>query len=306
MRLLTPSFEILEQKDYTLKGIKKFIERCARVSYKSEDKITDESYEKFVNMLINRQHYRPLEFGTVYLNFNKLDLSDDKQRLIYQEMENKYSHNHWSRFINGFCTTNFRVIVENNWYDDLKYIEDKPKATHPFEPRYTVHFIIDRGVMDEFRTHIGLSHVAESTRYCNYSKDKHDKQISFIIPEYAMDLFSWGQTDELNETVIQKLHENGRPTTKLKPLTNELLGGLLNSEQTYLNMLKEGATPQQARAILPLQIKSELISCGYADAWENFFKLRTDNAAHPEARRIAIPLKNEFLNRNWIEQSFID
>ena len=67
MKLIKQSFEILEQKDFTLVGIKKFIERCGRVCYKSEDKITDTSYERFVKMLESRDHARPLEFGTVHL-----------------------------------------------------------------------------------------------------------------------------------------------------------------------------------------------------------------------------------------------
>ena len=67
MKLIKQNFEILEQKDFSLVGIKKFIERCGRVCYKSEDRITDDSYEKFVNMLVKRDHARPLEFGTVHL-----------------------------------------------------------------------------------------------------------------------------------------------------------------------------------------------------------------------------------------------
>lgn len=68
MKLIKQSFEFINQTDFSLVGIKKHIERCARVSYKSEDKITDISYEKFVNMLESRGHDRPLEFGTVYLS----------------------------------------------------------------------------------------------------------------------------------------------------------------------------------------------------------------------------------------------
>ena len=68
MKLIKQSFEFINQTDFSLVGIKKHIERCARVSYKSENKITDTSYEKFVNMLESRGHDRPLEFGTVYLS----------------------------------------------------------------------------------------------------------------------------------------------------------------------------------------------------------------------------------------------
>ena len=240
MKLIEPGYEILKQEDNSLKGIKKFIERCARVSYKSEDKITDDSYEKFVDMLIKRGHYRPLEFGTVYLNFNESG--------AYADAESRYSSNHWSRWNDGYCTTNYRVIIENGWEKDLDYIDEHPGTD--YSHRYTVHFVIDRGVMDEFRTHIGLSHIAESTRFCSYDKDKFNNQVTFIIPEYAMDLVNWTLENELNYDVMSKLDEMGRPVTKLMPLADELMAGLLWAEQVYLRMIKKGASPQQARSVL--------------------------------------------------------
>lgn len=170
MELIKQSFEFINQTDFSLVGIKKHIERCARVSYKSEDKITDTSYEKFVNMLESRGHDRPLEFGTVYL-------SRTSQKEDNMEWLDKYAYNPWSKFsfgngstrINGelrntvYVTTNYRVIKEHHWEDDLQYLCE-PTEYH--YKRYTVHMILDRGVMDEFRTHVGLSHLAESTRYC--------------------------------------------------------------------------------------------------------------------------------------------
>ena len=170
MKLIKQSFEFINQTDFSLVGIKKHIERCARVSYKSEDKITDTSYEKFVNMLESRGHDRPLEFGTVYL-------SRTSQKEDNMEWLDKYAYNPWSKFsfgngstrINGelrntvYVTTNYRVIKEHHWENDLQYLCEPTEYHHK---RYTVHMILDRGVMDEFRTHVGLSHLAESTRYC--------------------------------------------------------------------------------------------------------------------------------------------
>lgn len=97
------------------------------------------------------------------------------------EWLDKYAYNPWSKFsfgngstrINGelrntvYVTTNYRVIKEHHWEDDLQYLCEPTEYHHK---RYTVHMILDRGVMDEFRTHVGLSHLAESTRYVNYSK----------------------------------------------------------------------------------------------------------------------------------------
>lgn len=170
MKLIKQSFEFINQTDFSLVGIKKHIERCARVSYKSENKITDTSYEKFVNMLESRGHDRPLEFGTVYL-------SRTSQKEDNMEWLDKYAYNPWSKFsfgngstrINGelrntiYVTTNYRVIKEHHWENDLQYLCE-PTEYH--YKRYTAHMILDRGVMDEFRTHVGLSHLAESTRYC--------------------------------------------------------------------------------------------------------------------------------------------
>ena len=164
MKLIKQSFEFINQTDFSLVGIKKHIERCARVSYKSEDKITDTSYEKFVNMLESRGHDRPLEFGTVYLDIPTKNLEPGYE---YIKAIGKYALNPWSIKedfdSHAYISTNYRVIKENHWESDLQYLCQPTEHHHA---RYTAHMILDRGVMDEFRTHVGLSHLAESTRYC--------------------------------------------------------------------------------------------------------------------------------------------
>lgn len=284
MKLINQSFEFINQKDFSLVGIKKHIERCARVSYKSEDKITDTSYEKFVNMLESRGHNRPLEFGTVYL-------SRTAQKENNMEWLNKYAYNPWSKFSFGngstridgelrntiYVTTNYRVIKEHHWEDDLQYLCE-PTEYH--YKRYTAHMILDRGVMDEFRTHVGLSHLAESTRYCNYSKDKFDNEVTFVIPSWCNSLIE-GSKQEYSPFEI-----NGDEV--------EFMNALQNAQNSYLSLLKMGWTPQQARSVLPLGIKSELISCGFEDAWRNFFLRRDAPDAHPMAQEIAKPMHEEF------------
>ena len=276
MKLIKQSFEFINQTDFSLAGIKKHIERCARVSYKSEDKITDTSYEKFVNMLESRGHDRPLEFGTVYLDIPTKNLNPGAE---YMYAVGKYYCNPWSikeDFNNhAYISTNYRVIKENHWEDDLQYLCEPTEHHHK---RYTVHMILDRGVMDEFRTHVGLSHLAESTRYCNYSKDKFGNEVTFIKPDWYK-----GHIEPINN-----VYEPGYETSEL------FLQACEDAESWYLNLLKEGLTPQQARSVLPLGIKSELISCGFEDAWKNFFDRRCAADAHPMAREIAIPMKEEF------------
>lgn len=288
MKLIKQSFEFINQTDFSLVGIKKHIERCARVSYKSEDKITDTSYEKFVNMLESRGHDRPLEFGTVYL-------SRTSQKEDNMEWLDKYAYNPWSKFsfgngstrINGelrntvYVTTNYRVIKEHHWEDDLQYLCE-PTEYH--YKRYTIHMILDRGVMDEFRTHVGLSHLAESTRYCNYSKDKFGNEITFIKPCWCnIPEGDYGTPDYIPDRL-----------PRIGATESGLIDAFQYAEYYYFFLLSEGWTPQQARSVLPLGIKSELISCGFKDAWENFFKRRDAPDAHPMAQEIANPMHKEF------------
>ena len=286
MKFIKQSFEFINQTDFSLVGIKKHIERCARVSYKSEDKITDTSYEKFVNMLESRGHDRPLEFGTVYL-------SRTSQKEDNMEWLDKYAYNPWSKFsfgngstrINGelrntvYVTTNYRVIKEHHWEDDLQYLCEPTEYHHK---RYTVHMILDRGVMDEFRTHVGLSHLAESTRYVNYSKKKFGSELTFIKP-------CWLDDEKL------KLYGPYHTVIRDKSPESIFIANLNNVERDYLDLIKLGWTPQQARSVLPLSIKSELISCGFKDSWENFFYRRDAPDAHPMAQEIAKPMHQKFI-----------
>ena len=280
MKLIKQSFEFINQTDFSLVGIKKHIERCARVSYKSEDKITDTSYEKFVNMLESRGHDRPLEFGTVYLDIPTKDLEPGYE---YINAVGKYALNPWSikeDFDNhAYISTNYRVIKENHWEDDLQYLCEPTEHHHK---RYTIHMILDRGVMDEFRTHVGLSHLAESTRYCNYSKDKFGNELTFIQP-------CWLNDEKL------KLYGPYHTVIRDKSPESIFIANLNNVERDYLDLVKLGWTPQQARSVLPLGIKSELISCGFEDAWENFFKRRDAPDAHPMAQEIAKPMHQKFI-----------
>ena len=287
MKLIKQSFEFINQTDFSLVGIKKHIERCARVSYKSENKITDTSYEKFVNMLESKGHDRPLEFGTVYLTLRGDDT--DALRNIFIYAENPWTKIHKQvikaeydpniHVVLNHVTTNYRVIVENHLEEDLKYLCE-PTEYH--YKRYTVHMILDRGVMDEFRTHVGLSHLAESTRYCNYSKDKFDNELTFIQP-------CWLNNEKL------KLYGPYHTVIRDKSPESIFIANLNNVEIDYLDLIKLGWTPQQARSVLPLGIKSELISCGFKDSWENFFRRRDAPDAHPMAQEIAKPMHEEFL-----------
>lgn len=301
MKLIKQSFQFVNQKGFTLRDIYKHIEYCARISYKSQDKITDTSYEKFVNMLESRGHDRPLEFGTVYLTLRGDDADALRNIFIYAEnpwtkirkqvIKAEYDPN--IRVVLNYVTTNYRVIVENHLEEDLKYLCE-PTEYH--YKRYTVHMILDRGVMDEFRTHVGLSHLAESTRYVNYSKKKFGSELTFIKP-------CWLDDEKL------KLYGPYHTVIRDKSPESIFIANLNNVERDYLDLIKLGWTPQQARSVLPLSIKSELISCGFKDAWENFMRRRSpkygDPGAHPMAAEIADKLCEEFLKKGFIDEKKI-
>lgn len=293
MKLINQSFEILEQKDFTITGIKKFIERCGRVCYKSEDRITDDSYEKFVNMLEKRDHARPLEFGTVHLKMYISDFHKLRDTLCINNMWNdQWIKYHYVGNLT-YVTTNYRYY--------LAIIKVFPSAEKDFVPqddelypkRYTVHFITSRGVMDEFRTHVGLSHLAESTRYCNYSKDKFDNQITFIQPSWIILDKEIAPINEL--CLLSGQYDRENPNLRY-------LASLVEANYTYILLLNKGWTPQQAREVLPLSIKSELISCGFEDAWSNFFYRRCAKDAHPMAREIATKVRDKFKELNYVNQ----
>ena len=304
MKLIKQSFQFVNQKGFTLKDIYKHIEYCARISYKSQDKITDTSYEKFVNMLKSRGHDRPLEFGTVHLKMDSETLTELQNNLIEEGIYNDYWLKWDEERENGyyyvFLTTNYRYYLEI--YKYCPWIKDSldESDSEYYPKRYTIHMILDRGVMDEFRTHVGLSHLAESTRYCNYSKDKFNNEVTFIEPCW-LDMHD---TDEGREVTrnwnfdildgCSIIAEEG----KFDDARDAFLTSLNVAEHCYLELLQKGWTPQQARSVLPLGIKSELISCGFKEAWDNFFYRRCAKDAHPMAREIAIPLQKKFKELN--------
>lgn len=312
MKLIKPYFEILEQKPRNIiipsdmeigpkmarqeliDTVYRQIEIAGRTCYKSEDKITQDSAKKFVERMVKSGHGAMLEHGTVYLF---LTMSSRQQYFKY--CSNPYSvanstgeaeKGTW----NGFVTTNYRVLVENGWLDDLEYICN-PGKEH--EKRITVRFVCDRGVSHEFVRHRVFSFAQESTRYCNYSKDKFGSEITFIIPCWMSD-FHLG--NQYSKDIVEEYRnfENWADN----PETSELLFlySLAVSEQNYLNLLSNGWKPQQARAVLPNSLKTELIMTGTLTQWEGFFKLRDAESAHPQARELAEPLHAEFRKKRMV------
>lgn len=291
MKLIKPYFEIWEQPT-GLEGVYKQIEGVGRVCYKSEDKITEDSAKPFVDRMIKSGHGAMLEHGTMYLQFFWAGAVCQQcnqtapNKLLDRYAGNKYSIVHYHGN-DVYVTTNFRVLVENNWLDDLKYICE-PTEYH--ERRVTVHFVCDRGVSHEFVRHRVMSFAQESTRYCNYSKDKFGNELTFIQP-------CWLDDERL------KLYGPYHTIIRDKSPESIFIANLNNAERDYLDLISLGWKPQEARAILPNSLKTELVVTGFTSDWNHFFDLRargTTGAPHPQAKELAEPLMEEFVTRKYI------
>lgn len=318
MKLIKPSFEIWNQPA-GLEGVYKQIEKAGRVCYKSEDKITEDSAKPFVERMTKSGHGAMLEHGTVYLHIKGIDRTDIT----------KYLYNKYSKVVEGssdhfYVTTNYRVLIENGRLDDLQYICE-PTEFH--EKRITVHFVCDRGVSHEFVRHRVMSFAQESTRYCNYSKDKFGNEITFIIPcwldipegkAYWHDGINYrvGVTEEniFGESVNPKAWSNKESNCVE---VHDYIQALDNAEKAYLRLMSAWEnrvtdrryvtgfkgnpwTPQQARAVLPNALKTELVVTGFVSDWKHFFELRDAGSAHPQAQELAKPLHEEFVKRGYI------
>ena len=131
----------------------------------------------------------------------------------------------------------------------------------------SVRFICDRGVSHEIVRHRLASYTQESTRYCNYTKGKFGSEITVIEPCF------WSQDDEKYKVWRQTIEQ---------------------IETAYNRLIELGATPQEARSILPNSLKTEIVVTMNLREWRHFFTMRTSPAAHPQMREVAIPLLKEF------------
>ena len=276
MKLIKPSVEIIKQEEYDLNHIFKFIELAGRTCYKSEDKITEDSAKEFVDRMIKSGHGAMLEHGTVYLTIPNKNFI--KNLLIHYYEKNPYSKVVLTND-NVYITTNYRVIIENNWNDDLEYIT-APTEFHI--KRTTVKFICDRGVSHEFVRHRVFSFAQESTRWCNYTKDKFNNELTFIIPFWIKDL------KEGNYYAYCEYHHAESDPCK------EWFAVCMNAEHVYTELIEKGWKPKEARSVLPNALKTELIMTGFDSDWQHFFELRCAPNAHPQAKELADMLKDKF------------
>lgn len=287
MRLIKPSFEILDQQ-CGLEGIYKQIEIAGRTCYKSEDKITEDSAKEFVDRMIKSGHSAMLEHGTIYLAIPMTTYAPEAVNIYRHSPYSKV--NECNKFIftdkygdkvAAWCvTTNLRVLVENDCLEDLEFLCE-PTEFH--EKRVSVKFICDTGVSHEFVRHRVFSFAQESTRYCDYTKDRFNRELTFIKPLWISNI----------------------PITDITEDEKVFLEYLKNVEDTYFFLRDSNWTPQEARAVLPKCVKTELVMTGFVSDWKHFFRVRSRIAKtgkpHPQAQELADPLMDEFVKRGIME-----
>ena len=141
-----------------------------------------------------------------------------------------------------------------------------------------------------------FSFARESTRYCNYSKDKFGNELTFIIPTWltlpeSNYIYCDGDWVDINKQVIQISEDEEN--------VHSFLNTLDCSEYQYTQLINNGWKPQQARQIINKAIKTELVITGFESDWKHFFELRCDTAAHPDAKKLALELYSKLYNKEY-------
>lgn len=326
MKIINPCVEYIPQNDNTLNGIYKQIEKAGRTCYKSEDKITEDSAKAFVKRMIESNHTAMLEHGTVYMKMiiDRKSESDilrfpwyknnkpTKLRDIYIYVKNLFMFNHYSvinihrdkeRNVSVLCiTTNYRVIIENGWSDMMNELMCEPTEWHT--PRITLKFTTNIGVTREGNRMRANSIAEESTRYCNYSKNKFNNNISVVLPNWIDSESIEGiklkerTTNEHLEVFCEALNN-----TDLDHLSPEELYGcaIAVCETIYMKLINKGWKPQQAREVLPFATKSDVVYTAFPHQWKHFFDLRlfgTTGIPHPNMKQIAEKARDVLIENN--------
>ena len=327
MKIVKPEAHIIQKKGLTPY---QFIEKVGRTCYKSEDKITEDSAVKFVQGLCNRKHFAMLEHFWVHVIvntditlpycFDEMGLSNYRRYMyftvvgddtyvsmpirviletkdIMDAQDNPYHtpikdmyqsvFNEFPDLFNSFkdssgCAT---YLEEDQFCDTLVKVLQQEEASGEAINRevmkhktHTVHFVCDRGVSHELVRHRPCSFAQESTRYCNYSQDKFGEEITVIKPLFFE---QWDKDlDNKCETMSYGLWARSCE----------------QAEKAYFNLLKEGATPQEARSVLPNSLKTEIIMTANETEWQHIVNLRakgTTGKPHPQMVEIMQPWYEE-------------
>ena len=311
IKVVNPSVEVWKQEDYTLDTIWKHIARCARVCYQSTPKNNGEDdYSFLVRTLFRgvepkdintkdlvKYHLSVCEHATVHLKYPLF-----MPRAAAQAT--RFIHNHYSRTKEHegyiYVTTNMRVLIEHHWMDELEFIDNTPNCPY-YMPRTTVCFITDIGASRELNRHRVNSIVEESTRYCRYNANKFGNNISVAKLPWIPDSDADGQCYNTgfygDEEIFNDNYLQGHYCEDWTAI-DWFLYGLQIANLVYCKCIELGWTAQQAREILPLNTKTQVVHTAFVDDWEHYIDLRSNGvsgAPHPMAKELADKV-NDLIN----------
>lgn len=288
MRLIKPGYKILAASGkldlpYSYGNPKNLIEVAGRTCYKSEDKITKDSSEKFVQMLKNNGHNAMIEHSWEIRYYDTINLPKYKFLNFLQV-----------NFVGTLVAGNIRGFDEWQYNEKNDFCIPTSNLTERIhkEKRWdmlsaTVKFVCDRGVSHEIVRHRPPGYAQESTRYCNYSQDKFGNHVTFIIPVWLDWLeegeYSWGINSPKGLSAVENLG------------AWFWFKQLCEIETTYLMLIQEGWIPGQARSVLPNSLKTEIVVTADLAEWQHIFSLRAYNPkAHEQMREIMLPTQEDF------------
>lgn len=308
IKVVNPSVELWKQEGYTLDAIWKHIARCARVCYQSTPKNNGEDdYSFLVRTLFRgvkpedintkdlvKYHLSVCEHATVHLKYPLFMPRGAAQATRF--INNRYSRTkEYECYI--YVTTNMRVLIEHHWMDELEFIDNTPNCPY-YIPRPTVCFITDIGASRELNRHRANSVSEESTRYCAYDKGKFGNGITVAKLPWISDVDAdgqcystgfYGDKEIFDDNYIQCHYCDGWTAI------DWFLYGLQICDLVYRKTRELGWTAQQAREILPLNTKTQVVHTAFVDDWEHFINLRSNGVSgvpHPMAKELADKVNN--------------
>ena len=311
IKVVNPSVEIWNQEGYTLDAIWKHIARCARVCYQSVPKNNGETDYGFLvrtlfrgndvgNQSYNTKdiikcHLSVCEHGTVHLKYPLFMPRAAAQ--VTRFIHNKYSR---TREHEGYIyvTTNMRVLIEHNWMDELDFIDATPNCPY-YIPRPTICFITDIGASRELNRHRVNSISEESTRYCAYDKGKFGNGITVAKLPWIPEVDPNDEGHDYNEGFFNdnEVFDNNVIEEQYTDNWNAVdwfFYGLQVCDLVYRKTRELGWTAQQAREILPLNTKTQVVHTAFVDDWGHFIDLRSNSVSgvpHPMAKELADEVK---------------
>lgn len=305
IKIVNPSVELWKQDGYSLSAIWKHIARCARVCYQSTPKDNrEDDYSFLVRTLFRgvepkdintkdlvKYHLSVCEHATVHLKYPAF-----MPRAVAQAT--RFTHNPYSRnkqhedYI--YVTTNMRVIIEHHWMDELEFIDTTPNCPY-YIPRPTVCFITDIGASRELNRHRVNSVSEESTRYCAYDKCKFGNGITVAKLPWIPDVDPEDEGHDYTEGFFNdnEVFDNNIIEEQYTDNWNAVdwfFYGLQVCDLVYRKTRELGWTAQQAREILPLNTKTQVVHTAFVDDWEHWIALRSNEISgkvHPMISELA-------------------